>query len=83
MNPLKCLISGPHSSDCEELLSCKMKVTAFQGNILIGGWRKLHSKQLMNLYSPTNAGMNKSWRINWAGHITQMEKCLLSFGQKI
>jgi hypothetical protein len=31
MNPLKCLISGLHSSDYEELLSSRMNVTGISG----------------------------------------------------
>jgi hypothetical protein len=39
-----------------------------------GGWRKLHNKQLHNLYSSPNViRMIKSRRMRWAGHVTRME----------
>jgi hypothetical protein len=40
---------------------------------LCGGWRKLHSEELHNLYSsPSIIRMNKSRRIRWAGHVARM-----------
>jgi hypothetical protein len=38
-----------------------------------GGWRKLHNKELHNLYSSTNIIRNiKSGRMRWAGHVVRM-----------
>jgi hypothetical protein len=40
---------------------------------VIGGWRKLHSEELHNLYSsPSIIRMIKSRRVRWAGHIVRM-----------
>jgi hypothetical protein len=37
-----------------------------------GGWRKLHNKELYNLYSsPSIFRMIKSRRKRWAGHVAQ------------
>jgi hypothetical protein len=47
---------------------------------LTGGWRKLHNKELHNLYSsPSIIRMIKSRRIRWAGHVARMwggEECI-------
>jgi hypothetical protein len=38
-----------------------------------GGWRKLHTEELHNLYSsPSIIRMITSWRIRWAGHVARM-----------
>jgi hypothetical protein len=38
-----------------------------------GGWRRLHSEELHNLYtSPNIIRVTKSRMIRWAGHITRM-----------
>jgi hypothetical protein len=38
-----------------------------------GGWRKLHSEDLHNLYSSSSVnGMIKSRRMRWAGHAARM-----------
>jgi hypothetical protein len=38
-----------------------------------GGWRKLHYKELHNLYSsPSIIRIIKSRRMRWAGHIARM-----------
>jgi hypothetical protein len=35
-----------------------------------GGWRKLHSEELHNLYSlPDNIKITKSRKMRWAGHV--------------
>jgi hypothetical protein len=35
-----------------------------------GGWRKLHNKELHNLYSfPSTIRMTKSRMMRWAGHV--------------
>jgi hypothetical protein len=40
---------------------------------VIGGWRKLHSEELHNLYSsPSIIIITKSRRMRWAGHIARM-----------
>jgi hypothetical protein len=45
---------------------------------VIGGWKKLHNKELHNLYhSPNINRMIKSRRIRWTGHIAhgREEEC--------
>jgi hypothetical protein len=38
-----------------------------------GGWRKLHNRELHNLYSsPSIVRMIKSRRMRWAGHVARM-----------
>jgi hypothetical protein len=38
-----------------------------------GGWRKLHNKELYNLYSsPSIIRIIKSRRMRWAGHVARM-----------
>jgi hypothetical protein len=38
-----------------------------------GSWRKLHNDQLHDLYfSPNIAGVIKSRRVRWAGHVARM-----------
>jgi hypothetical protein len=38
-----------------------------------GDWRKLHNKELHNLYSSPNIfRMIKSRRMRWAGHVARM-----------
>jgi hypothetical protein len=40
---------------------------------VMGGWRKLHNKELHNLYcSPSIIRMIKSRRMRWVEHVTQM-----------
>jgi hypothetical protein len=40
---------------------------------IIRGWRKLHNKELHNLYSSPNIiRMIKSRRMRWAGHVARM-----------
>jgi hypothetical protein len=40
-----------------------------------GGWKKLHSEELHNLYSSPNIiRMIKSRRMRWAGHVARMEQ---------
>jgi hypothetical protein len=39
----------------------------------MGGWRKLHNKELHNLYSsPSIIRMINSRRMRWAGHVARM-----------
>jgi hypothetical protein len=40
---------------------------------VIGGWRKLHNKELHDFYSsPSIIRIIKSRRMRWAGHVGQM-----------
>jgi hypothetical protein len=40
---------------------------------MTGGWRKLHNKELHNLFSSPNIiRMVKSRRMRWAGHVAGM-----------
>jgi hypothetical protein len=42
-------------------------------DIVMGGWRKLHNKELHNLYSSTSIiRIIKSRRMRWAGHVARM-----------
>jgi hypothetical protein len=37
---------------------------------VMGGWRKIHNEELLNLYlSPSIIRMIKSRRMKWAGHV--------------
>jgi hypothetical protein len=54
---------------------------------IIGGWRKLHSEDLHNLYSLSNMiRMIKSRIMRWAGHMALMgmkrNECIQDFGGK-
>jgi hypothetical protein len=40
--------------------------------VLTGKLRKIHNKELNNLYSSTNIRMMKSRRRSWAGHVARM-----------
>jgi hypothetical protein len=41
---------------------------------VIGGWRKLHSEELHNLYSLRNIiRIIKERSMRWTGHVTHME----------
>jgi hypothetical protein len=40
-----------------------------------GEWRKLHNKELHDLYSsPSIIRIIKSWKMRWAGHVARMER---------
>jgi hypothetical protein len=44
-----------------------------KGDEVTGGWRKLHNKELYNLYtSPSIIRMIKSMMMRWAGHVALM-----------
>jgi hypothetical protein len=44
-----------------------------KGHEVRGGWKKLHNKELHNLYSlPSIIRMIKSRSMRWAGHVSQM-----------
>jgi hypothetical protein len=48
-----------------------------------GEWRKLHNKELHNLYSFLNIRQSKSRKMRWAGHVTCMgEESVQGFGGK-
>jgi hypothetical protein len=48
---------------------------------VIGGWRKLHKEELLNLYSSSNIiRMIKSRRMRWAGHVGQMGRRVMHTG---
>jgi hypothetical protein len=50
-----------------------------------GGWRKLHTEELHNLYSsPSITRVIKSRRMRWAGHVARMGKqeCIYDVGGK-
>jgi hypothetical protein len=49
-----------------------------------GEWRKLHNKELLNLYSsPDIIRQIKSRRMRWAGHVARMgEECVQGFDRK-
>jgi hypothetical protein len=38
----------------------------------MGGWRKLHSEKLYNLYFSTNIRMMKLRRVKWGGNVACM-----------
>jgi hypothetical protein len=55
------------------------------GDEVTGEWRKLHNRELHNLYpSPDITRQIKSWRMSWAGHLERMgvEKRVQGFGGK-
>jgi hypothetical protein len=40
---------------------------------MVGGWRKLNSEELLNLYSSPNIiRMIKSMRMRWAGYVARV-----------
>jgi hypothetical protein len=46
-----------------------------------GEWRKLHNKELHDLYSsPSIIGMIMSRRMRWAGHVALMERRSINVG---
>jgi len=48
---------------------------------VIREWRKLHNKELNDLYSPTNIiWVIKSIRMRWAGHVAYMEEWRGAYG---
>jgi hypothetical protein len=50
---------------------------------LTGEWRKLHNKELNDLYCSPNIGrVIKSRKMRWAGHVARMgERCIQGFGR--
>jgi hypothetical protein len=49
------------------------KISGPKRDEVIGGWRKLHSEELHNLYcSPSIIRIVKSRRMRWAGHVAGM-----------
>jgi hypothetical protein len=48
---------------------------------VIGGRRKLHNKELHNLYaSPSIIGMVESRRMSWTGHVARMGRSGMDIG---
>jgi hypothetical protein len=47
-----------------------------------GEWRKLHNKELNDLYCSPNVVRVIKSRIRWAGHVARMgeERCIQDFG---
>ena len=43
-------------------------------NEVTGEWRKLHNKELNNLYSPSIVRVIKSRRMRWAVHVARMRE---------
>jgi hypothetical protein len=42
-------------------------------DVVTGGWKKLHTEQLHDLYSlPSIIRIMKSRRMRWAGHVARM-----------
>jgi len=40
-----------------------------------GGWRRLHSEDIYNLYTLTcTSRVIKSWKMRWAGHVALMRE---------
>jgi len=40
-----------------------------------GGWRRLHSEELNNLYASANImRLNRTKRTRWAGHVARMRE---------
>jgi hypothetical protein len=46
-----------------------------KGDDMIGAWRKLHNKELYNVFSsPSIIRIIKSSRMRWAGHVARVGK---------
>jgi hypothetical protein len=66
-----CHIKGRTQAECV----CNSRVLRTFGPVrdeIIEGWRKLHDKELRNLYCSPNIRMIKSRMIRWAGHVAHM-----------
>jgi hypothetical protein len=49
------------------------RIFGLKRNEVTGEWRKLHNKELRDLYSSTSIiRIMKSRRMRWAGHVAQM-----------
>jgi hypothetical protein len=50
---------------------------------IVGDWRKLHDKELHNLYGSPNR-MIKSRTMRWSGHLARWggDRCIQGFGGK-
>jgi hypothetical protein len=49
-------------------------IFGLKNNEVSGGWKKLHNKELHNVYSsPRMITMTKSKRMRWAGHVARTE----------
>jgi hypothetical protein len=57
------------------------KISGPKRDEVIGGWRKLHDKELHNLYcSPSIIRMIKSSRMRWVGHVARMREEKSAYG---
>jgi hypothetical protein len=51
------------------------KIFGLKRDDVMGEWRKLHNKELHDLYSsPSIIRIIKSRRVRWAGHVARMEE---------
>jgi hypothetical protein len=49
------------------------RIIGLKGDEVTGRWRKLHNKELFDLYpSPSIIRMIKSIRMRWVGHVARM-----------
>jgi hypothetical protein len=49
------------------------RIFGSKGDEVMGGWRKLHNKELHDLYSsPSIMGIIKSKRMRWPRHVSRM-----------
>jgi hypothetical protein len=59
----------------------KIYVFGSKRDEVIGGWRRLHYKELHNLYcSPSIIRMMKSRRLRWARHVARMGRRRMHIG---
>jgi hypothetical protein len=60
---------------------------ALKGNEVVKGWRKLHNKELLNLYSSTNIiRMINSRKMRRSAHVACMDEtkqCLKDFSRDV
>ena len=48
------------------------KIFGPKWDVVTGEWRRLHSEELNDLYSPPNIRVIKSRRIKWTEHVARM-----------
>jgi hypothetical protein len=59
-------------SPFKQILGYFLKLVHDRRDEVTGDWRKLHTEELHNLYSPPNIiTMIKSRRMRWAGHVAR------------
>jgi hypothetical protein len=50
-----------------------LRIFGPKGDVVTGGWRKLHNDELHNLYSsPSIIRIIKSRRMRWVGHVARI-----------